>query len=141
MQFNISEYVINSKSPQRENLRLDYVFSNWIYAWFILFFFGLVRNSPLLPILIGIVANAYEYISLKDSKSELWGTNYLIWNMNIKLFPAAVILCGKSNNIKWKEDVVALFLVYGIYMGWLFLNGVFARKPINNKNVFNYNTR
>jgi hypothetical protein len=105
-----------------KGFRFDYVFSNWVYVWFALFFLGVVRASPLLPILAGVVCNTYQYLYFKDSKSAKWGIKYLWWNLNIKLFPALVLLCS-GNRIRWKSDLLALGGVYLVYLVWVNING------------------
>lgn len=117
-----------------KRFRFDYVFSNWVYVWFALFFLGFVKASPLLPILIGVVCNTYQYLYFKNSKGAKWGLKYLWWNMNIKLFPALVLLCS-GTRIRWKKDLLAFGGVYLVYLVWVNMNG----KGKFQANMFDFN--
>ena len=38
-------------------LRGDLVFSYWIYVWYLLYIFKLIKYSPKLPLILGLIDN------------------------------------------------------------------------------------
>lgn len=133
----VFDHVMTTDTLLHDKYRWDAVFSNWIYVWFGLYFVGAVKYSPLLPILVGIVANTYEYFQFKDDKSTRWGNKYLLWNLNIKILPA-VILLYQGVRIRWKQDCPIVLLVYGLFLLWMYVNGFFES---NKMNPFNFNAK
>ena len=45
-----------------DKFRLDYVFSYWIFAWFILYYYKIVKSLPLFILLIAIIENSFLFI-------------------------------------------------------------------------------
>jgi hypothetical protein len=120
--------------------RPDFVLSNWVFLWFVLYFFGLVRHSPLLVIVIGIIANTYEYLSSRKGKSVAWELHYVFRNLLIKVLPV-VYLFYRHDQIKWREDLITMVVVYGLFLFWVAINGALWSGTYRPMNPFNFNSK
>ena len=118
-----------------EPFRYDYVLSNWIFVWFLLYFARVIPVSPLLAMLIGLACNTYEFVSKQQEQSFFWRTHYIFWNLNLKILPL-VLLLAKGDRIHWKHDLFVLGIVYGLFLCWGVLQGKNASRGMN---PFNFN--
>ena len=135
------DHIMTTDTLMHFKHRPDLVLSNWVFLWFVLYFIGLVRQSPLLVILIGIVANTYEYLSIRKGKGFAWELHYVLRNLFIKVVPAIIILSSKDPRIKWREDFMTMGVFYGLFLLWVFLNGVFGANIKRPMNPFNFNVK
>lgn len=126
-------------TEHKETFRYDFVFSNWIFVWFVLYYLGAIPFSPLLAIWIGLACNTYEFLSKQKHESDAWRKDYILWNVNIKILPAAILL-ARREKIRWKNDFVVILGVYALFLFWVFVNGKINRthKPLN---PFNFNAK
>jgi hypothetical protein len=118
--------------------RYDFVFSNWIFVWFLLYFLRAVPFSPLLAMLTGLACNTYEYLSKQQEKSLAWRKNYLLWNIHIKILPVFFLL-AYEHKFSWRHDLGVMTGVYLVFLGWVFVNGKMSLS--NAMNPFNFNTK
>lgn len=124
---------------RKETFRYDLVLSNWVFVWFLLYYVGVVPFSPLFAILIGLASNTYEFLSKQKDESVAWRKNYILWNVNIKILPAAILL-ARRDKIRWKKDLLVMAGFYVLFLFWVFVNGKVtpSHKPLN---PFNFNTK
>ena len=134
------DYIMSRETLKIETFRYDFVLSNWIFAWFLLYYFGIVPFSPLLAILVGFVCNTYEFLSKQKDESLSWRIDYIWWNMIIKMMPALIILVSRNNQIKWKQDVIVILGLYGLFLVWVFINGKVSPSH-KAMNPFNFNAK
>jgi len=96
--------------------RFDFVFSYWIFFWYLCYVVGLTTYNPKFAILLGLLENAgllmvmlyyqYKYIA-----------HFLIVNFFIKVIPYW------SLPFSTKKDIYALVLYFFIYLIWCSING------------------
>ena len=101
------------------NYRFDYVFSYWIFAWFLLYHFKVTSYNPFCALLIALFTNTIGFIGLIYYEYDMFDiVAFAIINFCIKVIP---ILCIKDKKIK-KQDVGFLVLLYCVFLLWLKLN-------------------
>jgi len=101
--------------------RFDLVFSYWIFAWFLLYWFRIIPYSPKLAMCLSIAENAIllgiMILLLKSSFETI--IKFLIINAFIKAIPLYAVW---SDKINWKKDIIRSIILFGIYLVWLFIN-------------------
>ena len=122
-----------------DNYRLDYVFSYWIFAWFVLYYFKIVKYSPLFILLFASIENVILFIIhiinfiIDNSYYNFFKLiGFIIINFFIKVLPLYYII-KIENNVKTIEEVISLIKKDDIlislyllifYIIWLFINKV-----------------
>jgi len=106
----------------------DLVFSYWIFAWYILYICGAPISNPKLALLCGIVVNTIQLCSMIFilRKSSINIILFILVNICIKIIPYYTL---HNISIDFSKDVYILLCVFGVYLVWLYING------INIKNV------
>ena len=100
-------------------MRIDLIFSYWIFAWYLLYMAKVVRYKPKLAILLGIIDNTIMLVGM-----ILYGSNlrtiltFITINIFIKLLPYYSLRREKIRVSDWKPTII-LFL---IYCCWLYFN-------------------
>lgn len=97
-------------------IRLDYVFSYWIFVWYILYMCNIVSTSPKLVLCIALLFNAISFSTLLYRRVKAYNViKFLTMNMLIKYLPLYTILNERITN----DQVVATLIVsivYAIYV-------------------------
>jgi hypothetical protein len=97
--------------------RIDFVFSYWIFTWYLLFIFKYTKYSPKLALIIGIIHNTLLLISMIFYKYNIINILFFcIINICIKIIPLWTL---RNNNI---YDITATLVLFFIYNIWLYLN-------------------
>lgn len=100
-------------------LRVDLVFSYWIYFWYILYAFKITIYSPKFPLILGLIDNIIMLILML-----MYGTSsrtifyFIIINTLIKVVPLYYL---RNEKIKIKDIWFTIFL-FIIFILWLHLN-------------------
>ena len=100
-------------------LRMDLVFSYWIFIWYILYVFKFTSYSPKFSLIIGLLENIVMFIMMLT-----YGTSYktiiyfIIINTLIKVIPLYYL---RNNSIKMK-DIYFSILLFIIFIIWLHIN-------------------
>ena len=110
-----------------ELYRFDLLFSYWIFTWFIFYYFGFVKSSPKLAIIIGIIENIVLLMSMIfiQKRSFKIILIFIILNTSFKGIPLYLIWKDKINIIQDMKNILSLFLVYLI---WVL--GINAKNPL-----------
>ena len=111
--------------------RIDFVFSYWIFTWYLLFIFKYTKYSPKLVLIIALIHNTILLMIMIFYKYNIYNILfYCIINLFIKIIPLWTLRNNKSYDIK-----ATLTLVI-IYMIWLYINNtnviIVYNKQINN---------
>lgn len=128
-----------------DKFRLDYVFSYWIFAWFIFYYYKIIKYSPLFSLVIASIENIivyfyliYKYLLNKTKYNYYVLIEFLIVNLFIKVLPIYYILYIEKKEINKieKKDILFTLLLFIIYIIWLIINNKFIiikkNKIINN---------
>jgi hypothetical protein len=101
------------------SLRIDMVFSYWIFLWYLLYILQIVNYSPKFAIGLGIIENIILLCLM-----FYFGTNmssiiiFLVINLFIKIIPYYTL---RKETIKIK-NVLFSFILFIIYIIWLHIN-------------------
>jgi hypothetical protein len=114
-------------------LRIDLVFSYWIFIWFILYIFHYTNYSPKFALLIGVIDNTIMLLLMLYFGTK-WKTiiYFLLINLFIKMLPLYYL---QKDTIRIKDILftVGLFLVFII---WLHINN----ESLQSNALFVYNS-
>jgi len=101
------------------NIRIDFVFSYWIFAWFLLYYFKLTRLNPLFALEIATIENTIVLLLMIYYKVPVFNIiRFLIINTFIKILP--VIYLWETKIIL--RDIIVTCLLYLTYLLWLYIN-------------------
>jgi len=100
-------------------LRVDLVFSYWVYFWYILYAFKITTFSPKFPLILGLIDNIIMLgLMLLYGTSRITIFYFIIINTLIKALPLYYL---RNERIKLK-DIYFTILLFGIFVLWLHLN-------------------
>ena len=101
-------------------MNLDLIFSHWIFVWYLLYYFKIVKINPKFAIICGIVVNILlllvMFICRTNIKLILFFSIIMILS---KIIPLVTIWNKKINPGK---DIPAFVALFGIYLVWVFIN-------------------
>jgi hypothetical protein len=109
--------------------RFDFVFSYWIFAWFILYELKITHYNPKIALIIGLLVNVIELSTMiyyKNSFSNIF--LFSLINFIFKVVPLWILRKTEYKVI----DVYADIGLFIIYLFWLFINNVNIRKESTN---------
>ena len=101
------------------SLRIDLVFSYWIYAWYILYAFKMTTYSPKFALLLGLIDNMVMLIMM-----ILYGTSkktifyFIVINTLIKVVPLYYL---RNEKLQLKDIYFTLGL-FVVFIIWLTIN-------------------
>ena len=109
-------------------LRPDFVFSYWIFAWFLLYFFKLVPYNPLIFLVLGLLDNLVGLAMMFYFNNRFIHIGLFVFiNFFIKVVPIWY-LRNITNRI---EDFVAGIVLFILFNGWLYINNTNYKEIIN----------
>jgi hypothetical protein len=102
-----------------EALRIDLVFSYWIFIWYLLYIFKFISYSPKFPLIIGLVDNIIMFIMMLT-----YGTSYktIIYFVIINTFIKVMPLYYLRNNLIKMRDIYFTIILFTIFIIWLHIN-------------------
>jgi hypothetical protein len=99
-----------------EEIRPDFVFSYWIFAWYILYELKITTFSPKYPIILGLIENIIMFILMIHFGSKIKTLIlFIIINICIKVIPLYT-LRKETFQIK---NIYFLLVLFSIYILWL----------------------
>jgi len=101
--------------------RFDFVFSYWIFAWFLLYQLGVIAYNPKIALMVGLIENiGILCVMLYFAKSWLNILLFCFVNFFIKIVPLYIL-----RNTPFKaRDLYAFIGLLGIYILWILVNKV-----------------
>lgn len=121
----------NTTKDKSGNLRIDYLFSYWIYVWFLIYAFLLnypigkwnkyiIKNfNPLLALYVALFENLAVFIILIIYNPDFWLIiKYTAMLLFIKIFPIYYL---RDTAISWANDMKYLALLFILYNFHLYL--------------------
>lgn len=104
-----------------EYYRLDYIYSYWIFAWFLLYIIGIVQTPPIILIYFGLLGNLIELIYLIYKRASKYNLiKFILINTCLKVIPLYFIWNEKITNHEIKLTIIITF----IYFLWLYINKI-----------------
>jgi hypothetical protein len=101
-------------------IRLDFVFSYWIFAWYLAYMAKLTPYNPKLALILGLIENilmAILFLLNGDTLSSMYPA--ILINIVIKVIPLFTVY--KITIVP--KDIYATIGLFAIYLLWLQLNG------------------
>ena len=101
-------------------MRFDFLFSYWIFAWYVFYALQLTTFNPKIALVIGIIHNLGLLLIMLYFKNDwIHIVTFCFINTFIKVIPFWTV---RNDPYRWK-DFYALVLYFMIYIVWLFING------------------
>ena len=119
-------------------VRPDLIFSYWIYLWYILYIFKVLKYSPKLAIIFGMIENLFILLlmCIYNTKKILI-VLFIIMFFILKLIPLYTIW---NDKIQLNDDIKNTSLLFIIYLLWIHLNQLTITDALtNSKNLILYN--
>ena len=124
---------------KKEVIRPDFIFSYWIFFWWILYMIKIIPFNPKFIIILGIIENTFILIIKIYNKYYSSIPSFLIINTVIKIIPLISVLNTKIE----KNDIIFSIILFILYLIWLIINKKFyilysmdwLTKNKKNKNV------
>jgi len=99
--------------------RFDFVFSYWIFTWFLLYHFGFVTFNPKFALGIALFTNIISIFLMIYYKNLLiYILLYLLIQLCIKILP----LWSLRDTTIYKKDIIITFIFFIIFNLWLTIN-------------------
>ena len=107
--------------------RIDHVFSYWIFFWFIFYKLDIIKYNPKIFLIIAGIENLYLLINMIYYKNSL---KYILLFIFINIFIKVIPLIILWNTEYRFNDFIAGIVLFLIYFGWLYLNGLSIKSSI-----------
>ena len=100
-------------------IRSDYIFSYWIFAWFLLYYTNIVKYSPKFILILGLIENFFIVVYLLLNNSTLYKiSKFIVINIFIKVIPLYLIF---NDKIRY-QDIYATIILFLFYLIWIYIN-------------------
>lgn len=119
-------------------VRPDLIFSYWIYLWYILYIFKVLKYNPKLAIICGMIENLFIFLlmCIYNTKKILI-LLFIIMFFILKLIPLYTIW---NDKIQFNDDIKNTSLLFIIYLLWIHFNQLTITDAITStKNLILYN--
>jgi len=101
-------------------MRFDFVFSYWIFTWYVLYALRLTTYNPKIALIVGIIHNTGLLLSMFYYKNDwIHIATFCFINLFIKVIPLWTL---RNDEYRWK-DFYALIVYFMIHLVWLYVNG------------------
>jgi len=100
-------------------MRIDLVFSYWIFGWFLLYVGKITSFSPKFALMIGLIVNAIMWILMFIYSTPLFTiSSFIVINLFIKIIP----LWYLRNERVLLKDIYATVGLFVLFIVWLQIN-------------------
>jgi hypothetical protein len=108
-------------------MRVDFVFSYWIFTWYVLYALRLTTYNPKIALVLGMIHNTGLLLLMLYYKNDwIHIATFCFINTFLKVIPLWTV---RNDPYRWK-DFYALLVYFMIYIVWLFINGQLHTKGI-----------
>jgi hypothetical protein len=98
--------------------RFDYIFSFWIFAWYLLYIAKIIKYSPKFVLILGIIENCFLLLFMIIFQTHIINIlGFIILNIFIKILPYYSIRNEKIT----KKDIIATIVIFIIYCIYLYI--------------------
>jgi hypothetical protein len=119
-------------------IRPDLIFSYWIYLWYILYIFKVLKYNPKLAIIFGMIENLIMFILMCIyNTKKILVVLFIIMFIILKLIPLYTIW---NDKIRFNDDIKNTTLLFIIYLLWIHFNQLNITDALTNaKNLILHN--
>ena len=107
-------------------IRLDFIFSYWLLAWYLLYVFKVTTFNPKLGFVIGLIENVFMLLAMIFAATLENIVYFLIINFFIKILP----LYGLRHTRITGRDTIAFFALFGVYLVWVYANSLYFGESV-----------
>ena len=101
-------------------MRFDFVFSFWIFVWYVLYVLRVTTFIPKIPLVLGVIYNTILLLLMFYYKNDwIHIITFFIINLCIKGIPLWTV---RNEPYRWK-DFYALVVYFILFILWIFING------------------
>jgi hypothetical protein len=106
------------------------IFSYWIFIWFLLYYFELIKYNPILILILGYIFTLFEFIYLILNKISYYnGIKFFIINVIIKLIP--IILIFRMNKYKLEINIRDIYVSIYLIFTYIIIMIIFNKNPLD----------
>jgi hypothetical protein len=107
------------KQNKKKIVRVDFIFSYWIFFWFVIYQIKLIPYNPKDAIIFAVVVNIIMLLYLIYNKSRgYYLFKFSFINTIIKIIPLLTLYNTKTTS----KDNVFLLLILFLYLLWIYFN-------------------
>jgi len=99
-----------------QNIRPDYLFSYWVFGWYILYMVGFVTPNPKFAIIVALLENLFVLASMVYVR--IIPKNIFYFSLIVIIFKVVPLWTIRNTTIK-KRDLYATFGFFLMYIGWI----------------------
>jgi hypothetical protein len=114
-------------------IRFDFVFSYWIFTWYVLYICHIVQYNPKIGLMIGLFVNMISLVLMFFYHNDVFN---IIWFIFINIFIKILPLYSLRYIPIRRNDLYVLCILFIVYLCWIWYNQVtfdFLRKIKENK--------
>lgn len=115
-----------------ELIRSDFVFSYWLFAWFLIYYWWSVTKTktttilhlynPKFALILGVFENILMMFLLLYTQSSIYKiTKFIFINVFLKAIPLYLLW---NTEIQWWGDIYFTVFIFLVYLGWLYINNL-----------------
>jgi hypothetical protein len=110
------------------NTRFDFVFSYWIFVWYLLYIFKVIDYNPFVALIIAIINNIIAFsLMIYYQNDALYLFLFVFINSIIKIIPLLTLYNAHSFNMhKCVKDLIdglkSFACLFAIYAVWMYIN-------------------
>lgn len=97
-------------------IRPDYIFSYWIFGWYVIYMMGLVKHNPKFALYLGVLENFFVLASMAYYKVKV--KNILYFSVLIILLKLLPLWTLRNTKIQ-EADLYATAGVFLMFIGWI----------------------
>lgn len=101
------------------SIRFDLIFSNWMFVWFILYWFQFTQYNPKAVFIVGVFENVITVILAIYYRTH---AKYILYFLGLIVFLKVFLLYLIWNTRFLMKDAIATILVTLVYVTWLHWN-------------------
>ena len=101
--------------------RIDFVFSYWIFFWYICYEFQITKYNPIGALYVGVLENIGVLLLMIYYANSY---HHLLLVCFILLVGKIIPLWTLQNTSYSRKDIYIIFIYFLVYILWLFINNI-----------------
>ena len=108
-----------------------FIFTYWIFTWFILYITNILPYNPIFYIIIGYIISLFEFYYLIIKKTNNYNlTKFFIINVFLKLIPLLILILLN----KYTFNLIDIYFGFFVFTIYLFVMYIFNENPLTEYN-------
>ena len=100
-----------------------FIYSYWIFTWFILYLFNIVSYNPIFYLIFGYIITIFEFLYLFINNANNYNLiKYCVINIIIKLFPIIILISLNKINFELKDIYFGYILIIIYFLSMIILD-------------------